>query len=285
MENIYQTQNTLAIIKKYNFIFQKRFGQNFLIDSHVLNKIINAAEINSNDCIIEIGPGIGSMTELLAKKAKKVIAIEIDKSLIPILQENLQDFNNILIINDDILKINIIDLIDKYLKNENIKLVANLPYYITTPIVMKLLEEHIPLQNITIMVQKEVAARMTAKENTKEYGALSLAIGYYSIPELIANVPSNCFIPRPKIDSSVIKLELGRNLEIKPIDEKFLFKIIKAAFMQRRKTLQNSISNFSDLNISKEQIAKALNILNLSLNIRGECLSLENFIKLSNLLK
>ena len=283
MEHIGKPQNTIAIIQKHNFNFQKRFGQNFLIDTYVLDKIIDKANITKDDCVIEIGPGIGSMTQLLANKAKRVIAVEIDKNLIPILEETLAPFDNITIINDDILKVDIKKLIDSYNNGKAIKVVANLPYYITTPIVMGLFESHIPIESITIMIQAEVARRMQATPGTKDYGALSLAVQYYAKPEIVANVPPNCFIPRPSVGSSVIKLTTFTPPFLVK-DETLLFKLIRAAFMQRRKTLQNSICNSQELHFSKERICLALEQMKLSTTIRGEALSLEDFANLTNIL-
>ena len=284
MEHIGKPQNTIAIIQKHNFNFQKRFGQNFLIDTYVLDKIIDKANITKDDCVIEIGPGIGSMTQLLANKAKRVIAVEIDKNLIPILEETLAPFNNITIINDDILKVDIKKLIDSYNDGKAIKVVANLPYYITTPIVMGLFESHIPIESITIMIQAEVARRMQATPGTKDYGALSLAVQYYAKPEIVANVPPNCFIPRPSVGSSVIKLTSFTAPPFLVKDETLLFKLIRAAFMQRRKTLHNSIFNSQELHFSKERICLALEQMKLSTTIRGEALSLEDFANLTNIL-
>lgn len=284
MEHIGKPQNTIAIIQKHNFNFQKRFGQNFLIDTYVLDKIIDKANITKDDCVIEIGPGIGSMTQLLANKAKRVIAVEIDKNLIPILEETLAPFDNITIINDDILKVDIKKLIDSYNDGKAIKVVANLPYYITTPIVMGLFESHIPIESITIMIQAEVARRMQATPGTKDYGALSLAVQYYAKPEIVANVPPNCFIPRPSVGSSVIKLTNFTTPPFLVKDETLLFKLIRAAFMQRRKTLQNSICNSQELHFSKERICLALEQMKLSTTIRGEALSLEDFANLTNIL-
>lgn len=284
MEHIGKPQNTIAIIQKHNFNFQKRFGQNFLIDTYVLDKIIDKANITKDDCVIEIGPGIGSMTQLLANKAKRVIAVEIDKNLIPILEETLAPFDNITIINDDILKVDIKKLIDSHNDGKAIKVVANLPYYITTPIVMGLFESHIPIESITIMIQAEVARRMQATPGTKDYGALSLAVQYYAKPEIVANVPPNCFIPRPSVGSSVIKLTTFTTPPFLVKDETLLFKLIRAAFMQRRKTLQNSICNSQELHFSKERICLALEQMKLSTTIRGEALSLEDFANLTNIL-
>lgn len=276
-------KNTIEILNKYNFVFQKKFGQNFLIDIHVLDKIITAANITKEDTILEIGPGIGSMTQYLCEKAGKVISVEIDKMLIPILQENLAQYDNFILINDDFLKLDTKNLLKKNNCNK-VKVVANLPYYITTPIIMNLFENNIPIESITVMVQKEVALRMQASPGTKDYGALSLAIQYYSTTEIIANVPPNCFMPRPNVGSAVIKLTL-RDSEPYPLNDKdLMFKLVRAAFNQRRKTLVNSIKNAANLNIGKETIAAALEEMNLSPSIRGEALSLEDFCTLSNIL-
>lgn len=279
--------STIEIINKYKFAFQKRFGQNFLIDTHVLDKIISASNINSDDLVLEIGPGIGSMTQYLLENSKKVIAVEIDKVLIPILEDTLSSYQNLKLINEDILKLDINQLLKDEDYNSKIKVVANLPYYITTPIIMKLFEDNVPIQSITIMVQKEVAERMQAKPGTKNYGALSLAVQYYSIPKIIANVPPNCFIPRPSVGSAVIQLtgtkpDTSHLQDKKLFDEKLMFKIIRASFNQRRKTLINSLNNSQQINISKDTLLKILENMNLPSNIRGEALSLEQFMELSN---
>lgn len=269
------------VIKKHDIVFKKRFGQNFLIDNHVLNKIISASSIDKNDIVIEIGPGIGSLTEELLEKAHKVIAIEIDKTLIPILEENLSTYNNLEIINDDILKVDI----DKIITNnsdKNIKIVANLPYYITTPIIMGLLEKNLNIQNITVMIQKEVANRMKAMPNSKDYGSLSLAIRYYASPYLVANVPSNCFIPRPNVDSAVIKLDILKEPYVKPLDANFMFKVIKSAFSKRRKTLVNCLFADAFLNLTKADLETILQSLEFDKSIRGEKLVLLDFAKLSD---
>ena len=284
MENIGTPQNTIAIIQKYNFNFQKKFGQNFLIDTHVLNKIISGADIHSDDCVIELGPGIGTLTSLIAANAKKVIAVEIDKNLIPILEDTLKEFENITIINEDILKLDISNLALQYNEGKAIKVVANLPYYITTPIIMGLFESHVPIESITVMIQKEVADRIQAGPGTKNYGALSLAVQYYSKPELIANVPQNCFIPRPGVGSAVIKLSAHKKAPYPVDDEALLFKLIRAAFMQRRKTLQNSVCNSNELHLGKDSICLALEQMKLDVNIRGEALNLQQFCELSNIL-
>lgn len=276
-------KNTIEILNKYNFVFQKKFGQNFLIDTHVLDKIITAANITKEDTILEIGPGIGSMTQYLCEQASKVISVEIDKMLIPILQENLAQYDNFILINEDFLKLDIKNLLKEHNCNK-VKVVANLPYYITTPIIMSLFENNIPIESITVMVQKEVAQRMQASPGSKDYGALSLAIQYYATTEIIANVPPNCFMPRPNVGSAVIKLTL-RDDEPYPLNDKdLMFKLVRAAFNQRRKTLVNSIKNAANLDVNKESISAALEEMNLSPSIRGEALSLEEFCRLSNIL-
>jgi 16S rRNA (adenine1518-N6/adenine1519-N6)-dimethyltransferase len=277
-------KNTIEVIQKYQFVFQKRYGQNFLIDPHVLEKIISAAEIEADDCILEIGPGIGTMTQYLAKRAGKVIAVEIDKNLIPILHDTLSEYKNVSIINGDILKIDIKSLVEKYNQGRPIKVVANLPYYITTPIIMELFESCVPVKSITVMVQKEVAERMKVGPGTKDYGALSLAVQYYAKPEIVAAVPPNCFIPRPGVGSAVIKLTKYIKPPVEVGNEKFLFQIIRAAFNQRRKTLVNSLKNAPEIAVSKEGIERAIQKMGLSLSVRGEALKLEQFADLSNYL-
>ena len=276
MTKIANPANTIDIIKKYDFNFQKKFGQNFLIDTHVLDKICAESGLKENDLAIEIGPGIGALTQYLANAAKAVVAIEIDKNLLPILDETLADYKNTSIINADFLKIDLENLIDecrqKYGEFENIRIVANLPYYITTPIIMNVLE-------------KEVADRMQAAPGTKDYGALSLAVQYYSNPYVVAFVPPNCFIPRPKVGSSVIRLDIYKDKPIKTVDEKLMFQIIRAGFNQRRKTLVNSLANFEGLKLSKERIIHALSLLGKSEKIRGEALSLEEFAQLAEYLQ
>lgn len=279
METLYS--KTKDIIKKYNFNIKKNFGQNFLIDQHVIDKIISSSDITDDDIILEIGPGIGTLTQYLAKAAKKVIAVEIDNSLIPILKGVLSRFDNVEIINNDILKLDIWDIVNTN-KDKNIKVVANLPYYITTPIIMKLLEERFPIESITVMIQKEVAYRMNAKPDSKDYGALSLAVQYYSLPYIVANVPQNCFIPRPSVDSAVIKLNILSSPSINVNDENLMFKLIKIAFSQRRKTLLNCLYNVGDFNLDKKEIAKLLNESGFDENIRGEKLLLKDFAILSN---
>ncbi|MCR5293532.1 MAG: 16S rRNA (adenine(1518)-N(6)/adenine(1519)-N(6))-dimethyltransferase RsmA [Eubacterium sp.] len=271
---------TIDAIKKYNFTFQKKFGQNFLIDDHVIAKIIAAAEITKEDTVLEIGPGMGNLTQHLAENAGKVYAVEIDKKLIPILHETLSSYENVEIIEGDILKTDIGALTE----GKKLKIVANLPYYITTPIIMSLLEGHVPAESITVMVQKEVAERMAAGPGTKDYGALSLAVQYYSEPYLAANVPPNCFIPRPAVGSAVIRMKIHEEPPVQVKDEKFMFKLIKASFGERRKTLQNGIYNFPELDITKEAVADALNSMGLDERIRGEKLTLEEFARLSDIL-
>ena len=279
-------QNTIAILQKYNFNFQKKFGQNFLIDTRVLERIIDSAEITKDDCVLEIGPGIGTMTQYLAEAAREVVAVEIDKNLIPILQnDTLAAYDNVTIINDDILKVDINKIVQEKNNGQPIKVVANLPYYITTPIIMGLFESHVPLQSITIMVQKEVADRMQVGPGTKDYGALSLAVQYYAKPEIVANVPPNCFIPRPNVGSAVIRLTRHDVPPVQVKDEAYMFALIRASFNQRRKTLLNGLTNAGNLGVTKEEITAALEQMGLPATIRGEALTLEQFGALSNLLK
>lgn len=282
MEKLSNPQVTIQTIKKYEFAFQKKFGQNFLIDDHVITKIINAAEITKNDLVLEIGPGIGTMTQYLAESAGKVIAVEIDKNLIPILGETLAEYDNVTIINEDILKLDINRLVEEENDGKPIKVVANLPYYITTPIIMGLFESHVPLQSITVMVQKEVADRMQVGPGSKDYGALSLAVQYYAKPYIAANVPPNCFIPRPGVGSAVIRLTRYEEPPVMVKDEGLMFKLIRASFNQRRKTLQNGIANSPELPYSKAQVEKALEKMGLAANVRGESLTLAEFAKLSD---
>ncbi len=277
-------QNTIAVINKYEFVFQKKFGQNFLIDTHVLDKIISAAEITKDDLVVEIGPGIGTMTQYLACAAREVVAIEIDKMLIPILQDTLSEYDNVTVINEDVLKVDLNKLAEEKNGGRPIKVVANLPYYITTPIIMGLFENHVPLESITIMVQKEVADRMRMGPGTKDYGALSLAVQYYAEPYLVANVPQNCFMPRPKIGSAVIKLTAHKEAPVQVKDEKLMFRLVRASFNQRRKTLANGLNNSPELHYSKEQIAEAIEKMGLSPSIRGEALTLEQFAGLADTL-
>lgn len=277
-------QKTIETIQKYQFAFQKRFGQNFLIDSHVLDKIVNAAGITQDDCVLEIGPGIGTMTQYLAENAGHVVAVEIDRNLIPILKETLADYNNVTVINEDILRVDIKALAEEYNGGKPIKVVANLPYYITTPIIMGLFESGVPIDNITVMVQKEVADRMKEGPGSKDYGALSLAVQYYAEPEIVANVPPNCFIPRPNVGSAVIRLTRHKEMPVEVKDPALMFKIIRASFNQRRKTLQNGLGNAPELPYTKEQIAAAIAEMGLTPTIRGEALSLAQFAQLSDIL-
>ena len=275
--------NTIAVLKKYNFNFQKKFGQNFLIDTGVLETIIRESNISKDDCVLEIGPGIGTMTQYLAESARQVVAVEIDKNLIPILKDTLSDYNNVEVINDDILKTDIKAICDRYNGGRPIKVVANLPYYITTPIIMGLFESHVPIDSITIMVQKEVADRMQCGPGSKEYGALSLAVQYYARPEIVTNVPPNCFMPRPSVGSAVIKLDRYEKAPVEIADEKFMFSLIRAGFNQRRKTLSNSLAN-GGIGVTRDMVTKALEKMELSVSIRGEALTLDEFAKLSNIL-
>lgn len=277
-------QNTIAVLQKYNFSFQKKFGQNFLIDTHVLDKIIASAEITKDDMVLEIGPGIGTMTQYLACAAGKVVAVEIDKTLIPILEDTLSEYDNVQIINQDVLKVNLAKLAEEENGGKPIKVVANLPYYITTPIIMGLFENHLPLKSITVMVQKEVADRMQVGPGTKDYGALSLAVQYYAKPYIVANVPPNCFMPRPKVGSAVIRLERYEEPPVQVADEKLMFRIIRASFNQRRKTLVNGLKNSPEIQFSKEEIEAAIETLGKGASVRGEALTLEEFARLSNIL-
>lgn len=284
MANLGNPKNTIEIIQKYEFMFQKKFGQNFLIDTHVLEKIISAAGITKNDCVLEIGPGIGTMTQYLAENAGHVVAVEIDRNLIPILKETLADYDNVTVINEDILRVDIKALAEEYNGGKPIKVVANLPYYITTPIIMGLFESGVPIDNITVMVQKEVADRMKEGPGSKDYGALSLAVQYYAEPEIVANVPPNCFIPRPNVGSAVIRLTRHKEMPVEVKDPTLMFKIIRASFNQRRKTLQNGLGNAPELPYTKEQIAAAIAEMGLTPTIRGEALSLAQFAQLSDIL-
>ena len=273
---------TIEVLHKYNFNFQKKFGQNFLIEPGVLETIVEAAEIGEEDCVLEIGPGIGTMTQYLAEQAGEVIAVEIDKALIPILKDTLSTYTNVTVINADILKLDVEELVREKNGGKPVKVVANLPYYITTPIIMQLFESHVPLESITIMVQTEVAERMQVGPGTKEYGALSLAVQYYAKPYIVANVPPNCFMPRPKVGSAVIRLDRYERPPVEVKDEKLMFRIIRASFNQRRKTLVNGLKNSADLSFSKEEIESAVKLLGKDLNVRGEALTLEEFAFLSN---
>ena len=284
MTDLVNAQNTAKVIKKFDFSFQKRFGQNFLIDEHVLDKIIDAASIEKTDGVIEIGPGIGTMTQRLCEKAGKVVAVEIDKQLIPILNDTLDQYSNVRVINADIMKTDIAALINEEFPKMNVKVVANLPYYITTPIVMSLLEQRLSLSNITVMVQKEVAQRMQAGPGTKDYGALSLAVQYYADTYIAANVPPNCFMPRPKVGSAVIRLTVRRSEPVEVNNEKLMFELIRASFNQRRKTLVNAVANYTNLAFTKEELTGALKKMDLPENVRGETLDLRQFAALSNIL-
>lgn len=282
MGKIATAQGTKEILNKYDFIFQKKFGQNFLIDPHVLNKIIRSADITKEDCVLEIGPGIGSVTEALIEHAGKVISVEIDNKLIPILQEEFKDAPHFKLIHSDILKLDLEKLIQEESPHKKIKVVANLPYYITTPIIMTLLEHELPIESITVMVQKEVAERLAAPPGTKAYGAITVAVNYYAEPYLVANVPQNCFMPRPHVDSAVIKLTLNQQPISHVHNTKRLFQIIKAAFLQRRKTLLNTLIAHGGLEFSKEELKTILDESGIGSSIRGETLSLQEFIDLSN---
>ncbi len=275
-------QNTIAVLQKYNFVFQKKFGQNFLIDSHVLEKIVDAAQITRQDCVLEIGPGIGTMTQYLAESAREVVAVEIDRALIPILQDTLSAYDNVTVRNEDIMKVDVGQIVRERNQGRPIKVVANLPYYITTPIIMSLLESHVPVQSITVMVQKEVADRMQEGPGTKDYGALSLAVQYYARPEVVARVPANCFMPRPSVDSTVVRLTRYQKPPVEARDEKHLFALIRASFNQRRKTLANGLAN--GVGIPRDQVTAALQEMGLPATVRGEALTLEQFATLSNLL-
>lgn len=277
-------QETIAVLNKYQFTFQKKFGQNFLIDTHVLEKIISAAGITEEDFVLEIGPGIGTMTQYLASAAREVCAVEIDKILIPILEDTLKDYDNVTVINQDILKVDIAELAREKNQGKPIKVVANLPYYITTPIIMGLFESHVPVESITVMVQKEVADRMQVGPGTKDYGALSLAVQYYAEPYIVANVPPNCFMPRPKVGSAVIRLTRHKEPPVRVKDEKLLFGIIRASFNQRRKTLANGLKNYEGLPFTKEEIEEAISQCGFSPSVRGEALSLKEFAMLADVL-
>ena len=284
MEKLSNPQKTIEVLQKYNFSFQKKFGQNFLIDPHVLDKIIAAAEITKDDFVLEIGPGIGTLTQYLAEAAREVVAVEIDSTLIPILEDTLNAYDNVSVINEDVLKVDLRKLAEERNGGKPIKVVANLPYYITTPIIMSLFESHVPLKSLTVMVQKEVALRMQAGPGTKDYGALSLAVQYYANPYLAANVPPNCFMPRPNVGSAVIRLTRFKETPVQVKDEKLLFRLIRASFNQRRKTLQNGLVNSQELDFTKEQVAAAIATLGVSPSVRGEALTLEQFAALANAL-
>ena len=276
------SKNTIEVLQKYDFVFQKKFGQNFLIDSNVLDKIVSAAGITKDDFVLEIGPGIGTMTQYLAASARKVFAVEIDKALIPILEDTLKEFDNVQVINQDILKVDIKKLAEEHNDGKPIKVVANLPYYITTPIIMGLFESQVPIDSITVMVQKEVADRMKVGPGTKDYGALSLAVQYYAEPYIVANVPPNCFMPRPKVGSAVIRLTRHEKPPVEVADEKLMFRLIRASFNQRRKTLANGLNNSPELSYSKEEIQQTIEKCGFKAGIRGEALTLEDFAKLAN---
>ena len=277
-------KKTIEVLQKYEFVFQKKYGQNFLIDTHVLDKIINAAKITEDDFVLEIGPGIGTMTQYLASKAREVFAVEIDKALIPILEDTLSEYKNVTILNEDILKVDIRKLAEEHNQGRPIKVVANLPYYITTPIIMGLFEEDVPVESITVMVQKEVADRMQTGPGSKDYGALSLVVQYYASPYIVANVPPNCFMPRPKVGSAVIRLSRHEKLPVNVKDSRLMFRIIRASFNQRRKTLVNGLKNAQDLNFTKEEIERAVSACGFPVGIRGEALTLQNFADLVNCL-
>jgi 16S rRNA (adenine1518-N6/adenine1519-N6)-dimethyltransferase len=285
MDKISKPQRTREIIEKYQFSLKKKFGQNFLINQNILDDIIKGADLTPEDIVIEIGPGIGSLTQYIAEQVDEVLAIEIDKTLIPILEDTLSEYDNIRIINEDILKVDLKGLLERDYKNRRIKIVANLPYYITTPIIMKIFEEHVPIDSITIMIQEEVADRMQAKPSTKEYGALSLAVQYYSYPKVIVKVPPSCFVPQPKVGSSVIRLELTDHYKNQTEDDRFLFQLIRGAFQQRRKTLVNTLAHQPNIHLTKEEIREALAKIDLSEKIRGEALSLQQFIDLAKVFK
>ena len=278
-------KETIEVLKKHDFTFQKKFGQNFLIDTHVLDKIITAADITKDDFVIEIGPGIGTMTQYLANAARQVLAVEIDRALIPILEETLQEYNNVTILNQDVLKVDLKAIVEQQNASKPVKIVANLPYYITTPIIMGLFEHEVPLESITVMVQKEVAQRMQVGPGTKDYGALSLAVQYYAKPYIVANVPPNCFMPRPKVGSAVIRLTRHAKTPIAVQDSKLMFALIRASFNQRRKTLLNGLNNDASLDFTKEQIQEAISQCDLPPAIRGEALTLEQFARLSDVLQ
>ena len=284
MEKLSNPQKTIETIKKYGFSFQKKFGQNFLIDEHVIHKIIRGAQVTKEDFVLEIGPGIGTMTQYLAEAAREVAAVEIDRKLIPILGETLGNYDNVTVINEDILKVDIKALAMEKNGGRPIKVVANLPYYITTPIIMGLFESHVPIDNITVMVQKEVADRMKVGPGSKDYGALSLAVQYYAEPYLVANVPANCFIPRPNVDSAVIRLTRHEHPVVEVENEKLMFQMIRASFNQRRKTLQNGLKNSELIPASRETIVDAIREAGLPETVRGEALTLEEFARLANIL-
>lgn len=282
MATLGNPQETIKILQKHDIHFQKKFGQNFLVDPHVLEKIVEAAEVGENDFVLEVGPGIGTMTQYLCERARQVLAVEIDKKLIPVLGETLSPYSNVEVICGDILKQDIAEIARRYNAGKPIKVVANLPYYITTPIIMSLFESHVPLENVTVMVQKEVADRMKAEPGTKDYGALSLAVQYYALPYLAARVPQNCFIPRPNVESAVIRLSVRETPKVAVKDEGLMFRLIRASFNQRRKTLQNALANGGGLSCSKEEIGKVIQEAGLAPSVRGETLGLEEFAALAD---
>ena len=284
MANLAAPGKTIEVLKKHGFTFQKKYGQNFLIDAHILEKIIDAAQITKDDFVLEIGPGIGTLTQYLAEHAGAVTAVEIDRALIPVLEDTLSPYDNVSVIHEDILKVDIVNLLREKNITRPIKVVANLPYYITTPIIMGLLEQHIPLESITVMVQKEVAERMKVGPGTKDYGALSLAVQYYALPEIMIQVSASCFIPKPNVGSTVIRLTRYQEPPVQVVDETAMFSLIKAAFQQRRKTLVNSLCHTGHEKYTKEKVAQALEQMHLPAAIRGESLSLEQFAALTNLL-
>ena len=284
MATLGNPKNTIEVLQKYGFNFQKKFGQNFLIDTRILEEIIDAAQITKDDFVLEIGPGIGTMTQYLCESAREVVAVEIDKNLIPILADTLSAYDNVEVINDDILKVDIKTLAEERNQGKPIKVVANLPYYITTPIIMGLFESHVPIDSITIMVQKEVADRMQEGPGSKEYGALSLAVQYYANPKIVVNVPPSCFMPQPKVGSAVIRLVRHEQPPVDVENEKLMFQLIRASFNQRRKTLANGLNNFPELRLEKETIQKCIEELGVPVTVRGEALSLEQFAKLSNII-
>lgn len=290
MADLGQPQNTIAILKKYDFTFQKKFGQNFLIDTHVLEKIVDAASIGKDDLVLEIGPGIGTVTQYLCEAARQVIAVEIDRKLIKILRDTLSAYDNVEVINEDILKVDIAALVEEKNGGKPIKVVSNLPYYITTPIIMTLLEKRVPVTDMTLMMQEEVARRMQAVPGNKDYGALSLAVQYYSVPYIAAFVPQNCFMPRPNVGSAVVNLKCHKEPPVRVKNEELMFKLIKASFAQRRKTLQNGLTNSAELDFTKDEVTEAIlkmqETLGMKQNplIRGETLTLKEFACLSDIL-
>ena len=285
MATLGNPKNTIEVLQKYKFNFQKKFGQNFLIDTRILEEIIDAAQITKDDFVLEIGPGIGTMTQYLCEAAREVVAVEIDTNLIPILQDTLKEYDNVEVLNQDILKVDINKLAHEKNEDRPIKVVANLPYYITTPIIMGLFESHVPIDSITIMVQKEVADRMQVGPGTKDYGALSLAVQYYAKPEIVVNVPPSCFMPQPKVGSAVIRLTRHEKPPVEVMDEKLMFQVIRGSFNQRRKTLANGLNNYGGIPLSKELIQESIEELGVPVNIRGEALTLEQFATLSNIIK